>query len=126
MARTILSENQYEKKFITTAKPNATTMPDRPPRKPPIRRNSPVRSPRSRVLFTVLAICLLPRRPGHPTFRTRSVVSLGSLADGSGSVKRGRALGNGPEHGRGAAFPLTLPEGAPILRSARKLLDFPG
>ncbi len=42
MRRTILSENQYEKKFMPSANSSASIMPLRPPIMPPMTMNSAV------------------------------------------------------------------------------------
>ena len=53
---TILSENQYETKFITRARPNAITIPLWPPRSPPTATNNPVSKAKNSVVFIMLAI----------------------------------------------------------------------
>src|SRR4029079_16864092 len=61
MRRTILSENQYETKFITAANRNATTSPFAPPKYSPIARSTALRSPsRSAVLIPFAMISILP------------------------------------------------------------------
>ena len=58
--RTILSENQYDTKFMTRASTKAITMPLSPPTRPPTAMNRPVRRARNRVVFTMLFI-ITPR-----------------------------------------------------------------
>src|SRR5262245_31201476 len=53
MARTIRSENQYEKKFIAAARPRAMMTPPRPPSAPPSTRISAVRRPRKNAVLIV-------------------------------------------------------------------------
>src|SRR5262245_7169990 len=59
--RTILSENQYETKFITSAITKARTMPDRPPSRPPMAMNRPVIRASNRVVLTALTMVRLLR-----------------------------------------------------------------
>ncbi len=67
--RTILSENQYEPKFMTIAKPNASTRPCWPPSRSPMTSSRALSSPSSAVVFKVLPINPLcrARRVGRRT-----------------------------------------------------------
>jgi hypothetical protein len=47
MRRTILSENQYDPKFMIAANTNARTSPFDPPNAPPMASSSPLSRPRS-------------------------------------------------------------------------------
>ena len=61
MRRTILSENQYEPKFMRAAKPNAMMSPFEPPTSSPITSTSPLISPRSTAVFNPFAMGLFYR-----------------------------------------------------------------
>src|SRR4029450_4843486 len=71
--RTILSENQYDTKFMISANTNAITMPLRPPTKPPTATNRPVRRARNTVVFKMLLIVSYPRFAvgSHPVRSSR-------------------------------------------------------
>src|SRR5262249_25452770 len=56
MASTILSENQNEAKFMTSAMTKAITMTERPPRNAPMATNRAVSSASRTVVFTALAM----------------------------------------------------------------------
>src|SRR5688500_3156794 len=58
MRRTILSENQYEPRFISAAKMNAMTIPFWPPSKSPIKSSMPRSRPSSSAVFNPLGMCL--------------------------------------------------------------------
>src|SRR6476659_7430786 len=69
MRRTILSENQYDPRFMTAAKTNAIMRPFEPPATSPMTSNSPLRSPSSSAVFTPFAMIvdsILTRRAGEP------------------------------------------------------------
>ena len=53
---TILSENQYEPKFINAANPNATNRPFTPPISSPMASNNPLIKPSSKTVFIEFAI----------------------------------------------------------------------
>src|SRR5512144_2976110 len=71
MRSTILSENQYETKFITTANTKATIRPPAPPKNSPMASRTALRRPRSRAvlmpLFMVqmLALGQAAEQPGQ-------------------------------------------------------------
>ena len=68
MRRTILSENQYDTKFMTAANMNAITSPFAPPKYSPIASKTALSRPSRSAVLIPLAMCLFYRafRSGSP------------------------------------------------------------
>src|SRR5262245_28365521 len=66
MRRTILSENQYDPRFIRAANTNAVIIPFGPPMYSPMSSSRPLRAPSRRVVFKAFGMSLfyLVRIPG--------------------------------------------------------------
>src|SRR5438132_6705715 len=97
MLSTILSENQYDTKFVPAANRNPRTSPCEPPRSSPTNRKRALRKPSNSAVFTVLCICAHPRAlmvPRSPpvTPRRTPIRPKKRSGDPSSSYKSGENL----------------------------------
>ena len=109
MRRTILSENQYDAKFVTTAKKKPTTMPLAPPSASPMTSSSALIVPSSSAVFTrvvhefsYVVSLIRVMQPGHERGAIRQrldvdvfVQRVRAVADRAEAVQSGN-----PERGR--------------------------
>src|SRR5215207_2523725 len=88
MRRTILSENQYDPKFMTTAKTNAIMRPWPPPASSPMTSRSPLNSPRSIAVLNTLAISQLKQLQGVCCYLFYRVQSFHQCRQESGAPRQ--------------------------------------
>src|SRR5262245_10317642 len=119
---TILSENQYDTKFMISANTNAVIMPLRPPRSPPTATNRPVKSARNSVVFSMLLIVHRPRFADRVLPARSSRVSWKPSRHPRHRQRRGWPRRLVPA--RVTAFSLDTPRGGPYTATALERFDF--
>src|SRR5258708_847236 len=87
--RTILSENQYDAKFVATAKTKPMTMPPAPPSASPMNKSNALIVPSSSAVFTVLFIWMLSiysDQSGHERGAIRQALDVDVFVEGVRAV----------------------------------------